>query len=214
MLSYRQIHDHSNTAATLLVALAELGMEQLDPVRRGQELTLHGLIQRGPFLEGRGFLLSQALGYLASRRVPYQVFHNAQRTFALHSRLQAEPSGEPLPLAVDLGLPAHRLFSPDFDLPGGALALLVEARPAAGRLPLFLLLVRRHENGFLVSNAETGENTFCTCQELHNHLEAPLHFGAMSFAARLYLHTGIVIRIEDKPAGNALSALESPPRGI
>lgn len=214
MLSYRQFHDQSNTAATLLLALAELGMERIDPARPGQELTIHGLIQRGPFLEGRGLLLAQALRYLSSRRVPYQVFHNAQRTLALHSRLESEPSGAPLPLVTDLGSPPHRLFSPDFDLSEGALALLVETRPAAARLPLFLLLARRHGNGFLVSSAETGENAFCTCQELHNHLEAPLHFGAMSFAARLYLHTGIVIRLEIAPASGALSALESPPRGI
>jgi hypothetical protein len=214
MFSYRQLHDQCNTAATLLVALAELGMERIDPGRRGQELTIHGLIQRGPFLEGRGFLLAQALRYLSSRRIPYQVFHNAQRTAALHARLQPEPGAEPLPLVADLGSPAHRLFSPGFDLPEGALALLVETRPAAARLPLFLLLARRHENGFLVSNAETGENVFCTCQQLQDHLEAPLHFGALSFAARLYLHTGIVIRLEGKPAGGAFSALESPPRGL
>ncbi|MCL5735073.1 MAG: hypothetical protein M1274_05700 [Actinobacteria bacterium] len=203
MTGYRHLHDQSNVAAAVLVALAEFGIESIDPSKRGQELTLHGLIQRGPYVEGRALLLAHALKYLFDRGVSWQIFHDSQRTTALRQRLEEAVPGFEFRLHEDLGSPATRAFSVASDLPNGALALFLEARPGFGRLPLHLLLAKRHEAGFLIMDSSNGQCFSYSRDELSVHLTAPVHFGPLNFASGMYLHTGIAIRL-DRPEPSAL----------
>ena len=64
--AYRQFHDQTNIAATISVLLAEFGLLPLDITKPRQELTLHGLLQRGIYREDRG-LLSYAMRCATSR---------------------------------------------------------------------------------------------------------------------------------------------------
>src|SRR5579862_5134470 len=82
-LAYRQMHEQTNVAAAAMVVLAEFGLGQLDVEKRGQELTLNGLIQRGRFDESRGQVLGEALRLLSNRGLRWSVLHDAARTAAV-----------------------------------------------------------------------------------------------------------------------------------
>jgi hypothetical protein len=195
LVAYRHIHEESNVAAVLTVVLAEFGLAPFDPESRGQELVLHGLLQRGRFLEGRGHLVARALRYLFDRGLAYQVLHDATRTAALRERLIAERPEFDFQLLADIGNPQSRPFSPQLDVPESGAAILVESKHAAGRLPLHLLLVRRVDGLFQVMNSDTGENHVCTLEQISIHLSTPVGFGAGAFAGGLYSFTGLAIRL-------------------
>ena len=72
-IAYRQFHDQTNVAVTTAVLLAEFGLADLDITRPRQELTLHGLIQRGLYEEDRGMLLRNALRYLSTAGLKWTV---------------------------------------------------------------------------------------------------------------------------------------------
>jgi hypothetical protein len=195
LIAYRHTHEQTNVAVVVLTALAELGIQPFDPEKRGQELVLHGLIQRGVYVEGRGLLLLNALRYLFDRGVHWQVLLDAKRTAALQERVrQTNPAFE-FQLVTDLGAPVARPLSIEADLDAQSLVLLVEARHALGRLPLHVLLARRDGAEFAVMNSETGENHRCSAGQLSDHLNTPVHFGAVAFAGRHYLYTGVAIRL-------------------
>lgn len=195
LVAYRHIHEESNVAAVLTVVLAEFGLAEFDPERRGQELVLHGLLQRGRFLEGRGHLLASALRYLFDRGLAYQILHDAARTAALRERLIAERTEFEFQLLADIGNPQSRPFSPERDVPESGAAILVESKHGAGRLPLHLLLLRRVEELFHVMNSDTGENHVCTLEQVSIHLNTPIRFGAGAFAGGMYSYTGLAIRL-------------------
>ena len=191
----RHFHEESNTAAVVTVALAELGLTEFDPDFRGQELVLHGLLQRGRFLEGRGLLLANALRYLSDCGVACQILHDASRTAALRDHLTTGHPGFDFRLLTDLGSPPSRPLLIEQDLVGGVPVILVESRHARGALPLHLLLVRGEGEQFHIMNSDTGENHICSSGQLARHLNSPVSFGAGAFAGRLYLFTGIAIRL-------------------
>src|SRR5579864_2352340 len=87
-LAYRQFHEETNTAAATLVVLAEFGMLDLSPEKRGQELTLHGLLQRGRFDAARGDGLRHALHAFADAGLQYAVMHDPARTAALQGHFR------------------------------------------------------------------------------------------------------------------------------
>src|SRR5579864_4908622 len=83
--AYRQFHEQTNTAAAVLVVLAEFGMAEFSARKRGQELTLHGLLQRGTFDAARGILLRNALRSFSDAGLQYAVMHDPARTAALQN---------------------------------------------------------------------------------------------------------------------------------
>src|SRR6185369_2736451 len=87
-IAYRQFHDQTNTAVATAVLLAEFGLADFDISRPQQELTLHGLIQRGLYEEGRGMLLRNALRHLSVAGLKWTLIHDAARTAAIQSRVR------------------------------------------------------------------------------------------------------------------------------
>ncbi len=70
-----------------MTALAEFGLANFDVEARGQELGLHGTLQRGRFLEGRGLLIANAMRHFSNHGVIWQILHDQNRTAALQQRL-------------------------------------------------------------------------------------------------------------------------------
>ena len=195
-LAYRHCHEETNTAAVVTVALAELGLIEFDPELRRQELTLHGLLQRGHFQQGRGLLIANALQHLRDHGMRPQILHEAPRTAALRGRLISEEPGFDFQLLTDLGSPPPQPLLIERDFREGVSTVLLESRAARARLPLHLLLVRRDRDRLLIMNSETGENHVCSDAQLAGHLSTPVSFGAVAFAGSLYLYTGIAIRLD------------------
>src|SRR5690242_18971157 len=84
-LAYRQFHDQTNVAAVTSVLMAEFGLGELDTSRPRQELTLHGLLQRGVYQEGSGMLLRRALRHIGVSGLKWTLVHDRARTAALET---------------------------------------------------------------------------------------------------------------------------------
>jgi hypothetical protein len=195
LFAYRHFHEESNTAAVVTVALAEVGLTALDPNARCEELGLHSLLQRGSFREGRGILLASAIRHMRERGLPCQIFHDSVRTAALREHLIAQRPDFDFQLLADLWNPPLRMVRMESDLSEGAAMVLVAVKHALGRLPLHLLLLRRNGDLFSVMNSDTGQNHVCTSEQLSNHMQTPVRFGAVAFAGGLYAYSGISIRL-------------------
>ena len=204
LLAYRQMHDETNVAAATLVALSEFERTPVPTNTRGQELEIHGLIQRGRFLEDRGLLLARALRYMAARGVRCELRHDPGRTARLRERLHAEGCTQDLVFLEDLGRPGFQPLVLEHDLLAGSSLLLLEARAAFRRLPLHVLLVRPSPDGHAlqIMNSLDGLNYSLSRDEVASHLNCPIHFGASYLAGGLYLFTGVAVRlgIENAPA--------------
>jgi hypothetical protein len=200
LVAYRHAHEQTNTAVVLMAALSEFGLVSFDPDKPREELVLHGLIQRGLYLEDRGVLLRNALRYLFDHGVQPEVLQDTKRTAALQEYVRKAKPDYDLQFTADLGRCSARGLSPADDFRAETLVLLIEARHAIGRLPLHILLARAEGGSFVVMNSETGENYSYSGQQLCNHLNAPPGFGAMSFAGRQYLYTGVAARLNGSPA--------------
>jgi hypothetical protein len=195
LTAYRHFHEESNLAAVAVVALAEFGVAEFDPEARGQELMLHGTLQRGRFLEGRGLPIANAMRHFSKHGVIWQILHDQNRTAALQQRLIRERPDFDFQLLNDLASPQPFPLRVERDLAEGQALILVEARPALGRLPLHMLLLRRHEDQIQIMNSDTGENHPCSVEQLERHLNCPVSFGANAFAGRLYLFSGLAISL-------------------
>ena len=202
MFSYRQFHDETNIATVVMVTLAELGVQTFDPSLRGQELVIHGLLQHGRFLEGRGTTLARAVKFLFDRNIQSQILLDAGRTAALKQRLLTADPNFDFALVSDLGSPTSRGLSIESDVRTGNCVMLVESRHAVARLPLHVLLLRSDGDRYVVMNSATGENHMYSHELLSVHLGTPVSFGAQSFAGLQYLYTGIAIRLNRAPAHN------------
>ncbi len=178
-----------------MIALAEFGLANFDAEARGQELMLHGALQRGRFLEGRGLVIANAMRHFSNRGVTWQILHDQNRTAALQQRLIRERPESDFQLLNDLGPPQPFPLRIERDLAEGKALILIESRPALGRLPLHLLLLRRHEDQIHIMNSDTGENHSCSVEQLERHLNCPVSFGANAFAGRLYLFSGLAISL-------------------
>jgi len=178
-----------------MVVLAEFGLAAFDLERRGQELMLHGALQRGRFLEDRGLTLANALRHLTDQGVATQVLHDASRTAALRQQLAGQRPEFDFQLLNDLGSPQALPLRIERDLAEGRSLILVESRAAAGRLPLHFLLLRREEDQIQIMNSETGDNHLCSIEQVTRHVNCPVTFGANAFAGRLYLYTGLAVSL-------------------
>jgi hypothetical protein len=201
LVAYRQTHDQTNAAVVLIASLAEFGLATFDADKRGQELVVHGLIQRGAYVEDRGTLIANALRYAFDREVPWQTIHDVKRTAQVQEHLRKAEPGYELRFPADLGPAAVRPVSIEADFSEGSLVWLIEARHAFGKLPLHVLLARRDGAEIVVMNSGTGHNYRCTTAQLSDHLNTPPQFGAVAFAGGQYMHTGVAILL-NPPSGH------------
>jgi arsenate reductase-like glutaredoxin family protein len=193
-LAYRQMHEYTNTAATAMVVLAEFGLGTLEEEKRGQELTLHGLLQQGPFDESRGLVLEKALRMFADHGLTYSVFHDVARTAALQDRLRRWVPEFELRLLQDLRSPASAWESLDAVFDQDARVLLVEARHSIQGLRLHVLLARQAGH-IHVMNSATGHDHIYVRGHFAAHLASPVSAGAVAFAGAQYLYTGVAVRV-------------------
>jgi len=194
-LAYRQFHDQTNVAAAVSVVMAEFGVFPLDTSKPRQELTLHGLFQRGLYAEDRGLLLRNALRHLAVAGLHWTLVHDAPRTAALENRVKSVRPDFRFQLFQDLKSPAESGLHLESALSDDARLLLVEARPSLRGLPLHVLVVRRDAGLCYVMNSQTGDDHACELGNVAAHLASPVSMGPVSFAGLQYLYTGIAVRV-------------------
>jgi hypothetical protein len=193
--TYRHVHDQTNVAVTTTVLLAEFGLVQLDTSKPRQELTLHGLLQRGLYREERGLLLRNALRHLSVAGLKYSVLHDAARTAAIENRIRRETPEFEFQFFRDLatqgetGLHLDSVFSDDARL------LIVDVRHSTRGMPIHVLLARREGPTCYVMNSHTGQDHAYQPVHLAAHLASPVGAGAVSFAGLQYLYTGIAVRV-------------------
>ena len=194
-IAYRQFHDQTNIAVATAVLLAEFGLADFDISRPQQELTLHGLIQRGLYEEGRGMLLRNALRYLAVAGLKWTLIHDAARTAAIQSRVRTAMPDFEFRFVSDLKSPAEAGLHLDTALSGSGRLLLVEARHSMRDVPVHVLLVRREGDVCYVMNSHTGQDYAYELGHVAAHVTAPVSMGPVSFAGLQYLYTGVAVRI-------------------
>jgi hypothetical protein len=193
--AYRQFHDQTNVAVATAVLLAEFGLADFDVSRPRQELTLHGLIQRGLYEEDRGMLLRNALRYLSAAGLKWTVLHDAARSAAVENRVRSTAPDFRFQFVSDLKSPAESGLHLDSMLSGDARLLLVEARPSIRGIPVHVLLVRREDDTCYVMNSHTGLDHMYELGHVAAHLATPVSMGPVSFAGLQYMYTGIAVRI-------------------
>jgi hypothetical protein len=194
-LPYRQFHDQTNVAVAVSVVLAEFGLIPLDTSKPRQELTLHGLFQRGPYAEDRGMLLRYALRHLAVCGLKWTLSHDASRTAALENRVKAVTPDFRFQLFKDLKSPAESGLHLESALSDDARLLLVEAQPSLRSVPTHVLVVRQEGPLCYVMNSHTGADHECQVGHVAAHLATPVSMGPVSFAGMQYLYTGIAVRV-------------------
>ena len=193
-LAYRQFHEQTNTAAAAVVLLAEFGLIAPPEAKSGQELTLHGLVQRGVYDGGRGLVLHHMLGYFSDFGLQYTVLHDAARTAALQNHVRRWLPDFEFRVFQDLREQGATWESLDAVFADEARLLLVEARHSIRDFRTHVLLARRA--GHLhVMNPETGRDHICNRRAFASHLASPVSAGAVSFAGSQYLYTGVAIRV-------------------
>ena len=180
------------------VLLAEFGLMQLDAAKPRQELTLHGLLQRGVYSEDRGLVMRNALRHLSTAGLKWVVVHDAARTAAIANRVRRAVPDFDFQFFRDLGAPAEAGFHLDTVFSDDARLLLVDARHSTHGVPVHVLLARRDGANCYVMNSQTGEDHTYEPIQLATHLASPVGAGAVSFAGRQYLYTGIAVRIWNK----------------
>jgi hypothetical protein len=194
-MSYRQFHDQTNVAVAAWVVMAEFGMATLDTSKPRQELTLHGLIQRGIYAEDRGMVLHNALRHLGAAGLNWTLMHDAARTAALQERVRSATPDYTFQFFGDLKSPAEGGLHLESVLSDDARVLLVESRPSVRGVPVHVLVARREGDLCYVMNSHTGQDHAYEIGHVASHLAAPISMGPMSFAGLQYIYTGIAVRI-------------------
>jgi len=196
-LAYRQFHDQSAVAVATLVAMAEFGLLEFDPAKRGQELVIHGLIQEGVYRGERGACLSRAWLHMLRSGLSVAARQDGKRAIAIQERLRVfEPEAE-YHLVRDLGVEASPPVNLSEDLAGGARLILVQLQMWNARLAMHPLLLRADE-GLFVMNPFTGRDEEVTRQHLSLNIASPVRAGPRQFAGGMYLDTGIALRVIER----------------
>lgn len=194
-LAYRQFHDQTSVATAVTVILAEFGLRSLDTTIRGQELVLHGLVQRGKYEADSGLGLRNALKHIVDAGLRVELRHDTSRTAALERMLAIANPGFRLRLPSDLGSRVHRPLDPGADFEDDARVLLVEARSVTRTLALHVLLARREAGYCYVMNPENGADRRYERRPFTDHLVSPVTSGMQSMAGGQYLYVGVAVRI-------------------
>ena len=194
-IAYQHFHQQTNAATLARALLAEFGLDEFDTGRRGEELVLHGLLQRGPYEEHRGLLLRATLRHLFDAGLSSEILHDGRRTAQLQQRITAVSPDFNHRLVDDLGIRGSRPLALDHDFRDDARVILVEARHSTAGLPLHLLLARREDQSYFVMNTDSGQEHAYDVGQMGMHLNSPVGSGAVNFAGRQYLYTGIAVKI-------------------
>ena len=194
-LAYRQFHDQTSVATAVTVVLAEFGLRSFDAAVRGQELVLHGLVQRGKYEADSGVSLRYALKHLVDAGLRVELRHDTSRTGALERMLAAMDPGFRLRLPSDLDSRLHRPLDPGADFEDEARILMVEARSVTRTLTLHVLLARCEAGYWYVMNPENGADHRYERRQFTDHLVSPVTSGMQSMAGGQYLYTGVAARI-------------------
>ena len=194
-IAYRQFHEQTNIATVTTVLLAEFGLQGLDASQPRQDLSLHGLIQRGSYQEDRGYLLGKALRYLADAGLQWSLVHDTGRTAALRNHIRRSVPDFEFRFCHDIGSAADPGLHLDSAFRDDARLLLVEARQSIRGLPVHVLLVRREGGLCYVMNSHTGQDQPYETGRLAAHLATPIGAGAVAFAGQQYLYTGVAARV-------------------
>lgn len=200
LLAYRQFHQQTNIAATLLTAIAELSDAKIDTSIPRQELTFHGLIQIGPWREASGKPLKKGLRYASDAGIRFAARRDPKRSEDLRKVLRAESPNFEFRLPEELDALTAEQLDIDRDLTGENRVLLVEASRLRSEPSLHLLLARRIEGRhFSVMNSATGRNYDFGLRELRMHLITRVAHGPVAFAGGLYAFTGIAFVLSRNP---------------
>jgi len=200
LLAYRQFHQQTNIAATLLTAIAELSDAKIDTSIPRQELTFHGLIQIGPWREASGKPLKKGLRYASDAGIRFAARRDPKRSEDLRNVLRAESPNFEFRLPEELDALTAEQLDIDRDLTGENRVLLVEASRLRSEPSLHLLLARRIEGRhFSVMNSATGRNYDFGLRELRMHLITRVAHGPVAFAGGLYAFTGIAFVLSRNP---------------
>jgi hypothetical protein len=192
LLAYRQFHQQTNIAATLLTAMAELSDTNIDLSIPRQELTFHGLIQVGPWREASGTPLKKALRYASDAGFRFSARRDPKRSEDLRQVLRVESPNFEFRLPEELDALTAEQLDIDRDMNQANRVLLVEASRLRSEPSLHLLLARRVEGRhFSVMNSATGRNYDFGLRELRMHLITRVAHGPVAFAGGLYAFTGI-----------------------
>ena len=200
LLSYRQFHEQTNIAATLLTAIAELNGANIDPAIPRQELTFHGLIQVGPWREACGTPLKKGLRFASDAGIRFAARRDPKRSEDLREVLRAESPNFEFRLPEELGALTAEQLDLDRDMTTANRVLLVEASRLRSEPSLHVLLARRVEGRhFSVMNSATGRNYDFGLRELRMHLITRVAHGPVAFAGGLYAFTGIAFVLSRSP---------------
>jgi hypothetical protein len=200
LLAYRQFHQQTNIAATLLTAIAELSDARIDTSVPRQELTFHGLIQIGPWREASGKPLKKGLRYASDAGIRFAARRDPKRSEDLRDVLRAESPNFEFRLPEELDALTAEQLDIDRDLAGDNRVLLVEASRLRSEPSLHLLLARRIEGRhFSVMNSATGRNYDFGLRELRMHLITRVAHGPVAFAGGLYAFTGMAFVLSRNP---------------
>jgi hypothetical protein len=200
LLAYRQFHQQTNIAATLLTAIAELNDANIDPAIPRQELTFHGLIQVGPWREACGTPLKKALRFASDAGIRFAPRRDPKRSEDLREVLRVESPNFIFRLPEEMGAVTAEQLDIDRDIASGNRVLLVEASRLRSEPSLHLLLARRIEGRhFSVMNSATGRNYDFGLRELRMHLITRVSHGPVAFAGGLYAFTGIAFVLSRNP---------------
>jgi|SRR5581483_1376428 len=200
LLAYRQFHEQTNIAATLLTAMAELNGVNFDASIPRQELTFHGLIQIGPWREACGAPLKKGLRYASDAGIRFAPRRDPKRSEDLRDILRAESPNFEFRLPEELGALTAEQLDIDRDMTAANRVLLVEASRLRSEPSLHLLLARRVEGRhFSVMNSATGRNYDLGFRELRMHLITRVAHGPVAFAGGLYAFTGIAFVLSRNP---------------
>ncbi len=204
-LAYRQFHEQSAVATATLVTLAEFGLLAFDPVKRGQELVIHGLIQQGLYRGDRGDCLRRAWLHMVRLGLSVAARQDTPRGVAIQDRMRLFEAQAEYHLARDLGVEASSRLNLRQDLTGGARLMLIQAQMWNGRLAVHPLLLRADEGRLFIMNPFSGRDDEVTQQHISMHIASPVHAGPRQFAGGMYLDTGLALPVT---LGDAASRMQ------
>jgi hypothetical protein len=192
LLAYRQFHQQTNVAATLLTAMAELGQANADLSLPRQELKFHGLIQTGVWRDASGSPLKKALQYAADAGINSEPRRDPHRSEDLGEVLRFSSPGFEFRLPEEVGALTTDQLDIERDTADDNRVLLIEASRYWKQPAWHVLLARRVEGWhFSVMNSATGRNYDFGLRELRLHLITNVTHGPVAFAGGLYAFTGL-----------------------
>ncbi len=194
-LACRQFHEQSAVATATLVTLAEFSLLKFDPEKRGEELTIHGLIQQGLYRGDRGDCLRAAWLHMVRLGLAVSARQDTSRGVAIQDRLRVFEAQAEYHLVRDLGVEASPRLNLRDDLADGARLMMIQAQMWNARLAVHPVLLRADEGRLFLMNPFNGRDDEVTPQYISMHIASSVHAGPRQFAGGIYLDTGLALRV-------------------